>query len=104
MTTVLRPMSTGEILDRMFSLYRSNFWLFVGISSLPPALLLVVNLLMTGITSVNAGTAGTAGRFSPIAIMLGGIGVIAGAIAYLIGLAIAHGATVFAVSAVHLGR
>ena len=35
MTTALRPLSTGELLDRTFSLYRSHFGLFVGIFSLP---------------------------------------------------------------------
>ena len=31
----LRPLSLGEILDRSFSLYRENFWLFVGIVAIP---------------------------------------------------------------------
>ena len=35
MTTALRPLSTGELLDRTFSLYRSRFMLFVGIFALP---------------------------------------------------------------------
>ena len=35
MITALRPLSTGELLDRTFSLYRSHFGLFVGISALP---------------------------------------------------------------------
>jgi hypothetical protein len=35
MTTALRPLSTGELLDRTFSLYRSHFGLFVGIFALP---------------------------------------------------------------------
>ena len=35
MTTALRPLSTGELLDRTFSLYRSHFTLFVGIFALP---------------------------------------------------------------------
>jgi hypothetical protein len=29
----LRPLSTGEILDRTFSLYRKRFWLFTGLST-----------------------------------------------------------------------
>ena len=28
----LRPLSLGEVLDRIFGLYRSRFWLFAGIS------------------------------------------------------------------------
>ena len=35
MTTALRPLSTGELLDRTFSLYRSHFGLFIGIFALP---------------------------------------------------------------------
>lgn len=31
----LRPLSTGEILDRTFALYRRRFWLFVAIGMLP---------------------------------------------------------------------
>src|SRR5438445_11789474 len=30
----LRPLTTGEILDRTFFLYRSNFWLYVGLASI----------------------------------------------------------------------
>jgi hypothetical protein len=33
--TLLRPMSTGEILDRTFNLYRNNFVLLAGIAVLP---------------------------------------------------------------------
>ena len=41
MTTALRPLSTGELLDRTFSLYRSHFGLFVGIFALPYLVVLV---------------------------------------------------------------
>lgn len=34
---MLRPLSTGEILDRTLALYRRHFWLFVGIGSVPAA-------------------------------------------------------------------
>src|SRR5215469_5294848 len=30
----LRPLTTGEILDRTFFLYRSNFWLYAGLASI----------------------------------------------------------------------
>jgi hypothetical protein len=30
----LRPLSTGEILDRTFTLFRARFWLFAGLSSI----------------------------------------------------------------------
>jgi hypothetical protein len=36
-TAELRPLSLGELLDRAFTLYRGNFWLFVGIMAVPAA-------------------------------------------------------------------
>jgi hypothetical protein len=35
MTGALRPLSTGDLLDRTFSLYRSHFAVFLGIVALP---------------------------------------------------------------------
>src|SRR5271155_1657422 len=46
----LRPLSTGEILDRTFTLYRRNFLLFLGISAIPHALVLVLNLVRVSLT------------------------------------------------------
>jgi len=43
-TPALRPLSTPELLDRTFSLYRSRFLLFIGIIAVPNLLTLVVNL------------------------------------------------------------
>jgi hypothetical protein len=37
-TAELRPLSLGELLDRTFTLYRENFWVFVGIMAIPAAL------------------------------------------------------------------
>jgi len=45
MRFALRPMSTAEILDRTFSLYRNNFLLFAGIAILPAALALILHLI-----------------------------------------------------------
>ncbi len=42
---VLRPLSTGEVLDRTFTLYRRRFWLFVGIGTLPAAVLTLSALI-----------------------------------------------------------
>ena len=100
MITPLRPMSTGEILDRTFNLYRNNFLLFAGIAVLPPALALVVNLIQATMVAT-PGHPRAAGAGLTAA---GGFGVMLGWLAYLVGLAVAHAATVFAVSAVHLER
>jgi len=45
MTTALRPLSTGELLDRTFSLYRSHFGLFLGIFALPHLVVLAFQCL-----------------------------------------------------------
>ncbi|HVP52730.1 MAG TPA: hypothetical protein VMT05_11500 [Terriglobales bacterium] len=100
MRTPLRPMSTGEILDRTFNLYRNNFVLFAGIAVVPPALMLVVQLLQAGMIA----TPGHPRTASAGLAVAGGLGMLVGSIAYMIGLAVAHAATVFAVSAVHLDR
>jgi hypothetical protein len=46
METTLRPLSLGEILDRTAELYRSNFLLFAGISSVYGGILLVLSLIL----------------------------------------------------------
>ncbi len=101
MTTVLRPMSTGEVLDRTFSLYRNNFVLFFGISTLPPAMGLLMQLVIYGAGKVDVGTS-AGGRTASI--VIAAVGVLLGVLAYFIGLAFAQGATIYAVSAVHLDR
>jgi hypothetical protein len=53
MTTALRPLSTGELLDRTFSLYRSHFGLFVGIFALPH--LVVLAFQCVGVAVRNPG-------------------------------------------------
>jgi hypothetical protein len=44
MITVLRPLSTSELLDRTFHLYRNHFLTFVGISAIPQLFILPVTL------------------------------------------------------------
>jgi hypothetical protein len=46
MIAVLKPLSTAELLDKIFSLYRNRFFLFAGIMALPHA----VGLLSTAYT------------------------------------------------------
>jgi len=108
----LRPMSTGELLDRTFALYKRNFMLFVTIATPAPAIYLVFQLISSLGTSRNSslnaatGVGASAGSsvFSPAAITGFVIGAVLGVIIYMLGLAITHAATIRAVSAVHLGR
>ncbi|HUA01317.1 MAG TPA: glycerophosphoryl diester phosphodiesterase membrane domain-containing protein [Candidatus Aquilonibacter sp.] len=45
-TVELRPLSLGELLDRTFSLYRSHFWLFVGITTIPAIFVIPERILL----------------------------------------------------------
>jgi hypothetical protein len=91
MATLLRPMSTGELLDRTFFLYRKHFTLFVGIIALPYLILLAMQLGQV----VLAGSGMVISRlvWTLIAIVM-----------YLVALSAAYAASVVAVSAVHLER
>jgi hypothetical protein len=96
----LRPLTLGELLDRTFSLYRANFWLFVGIMAIPSAFSIPFNVaFMSARGSVFTGTpatpAGAASLFLFVAITL-----IFAWVAY----SLAIGAATFAVSEAYLGR
>jgi len=99
MDLTLRPMSTSQVLDRTFSLYKNNFVLFAGIAALPPALLLAAELLATFGGRAVEGLLGTFGAIAALA-----AGVIVFVVLYLVGTALATGATVYAVSRAHLGH
>ena len=44
MVRILQPLSLGKILDETFNIYRSNLWLFIGISLVPSVVLLLLKL------------------------------------------------------------
>jgi hypothetical protein len=60
-TADLRPLSLGELLDRAFTLYRKNFWLFVGIMVIPAASSVPFSILWVS----TRGAAVLVGRPSP---------------------------------------
>src|SRR5579864_3434765 len=102
MSTPLRPLSTGELLDRTFLLYRSNFILFAGIAALAALTFVaaLVVLLASGFTLPIPGP-----DVNPRAV-LGALAIYFAVVAifYLFGASLAMGATIFAVSQVHLGQ
>ena len=100
MDLALRPMSTSQVLDRTFSLYRQNFILFAGIAALAPACLLLIRFLTLSIG--RASTNGMAGMIA--AGVAAGLAMIALFILWLIGYVLSYGATVYAVSRFHLGH
>ena len=100
MTTPLRPMSTGELLDRTFNLYRNNFLLFAGIATVAaiPSLVAPLMLLPLGVTMPLPGA-----RLDPTTVLptlAAYLGVFF--ILSLIATSLASAATFYAVSKVHL--
>ena len=104
MTTELRPLSFGELLDRTFSYYRSHFWVFVGIMAIPQILLVAVALLTDALTQPVASVDVELLPARAQWLVLGGAGVLIVAVAYAFAYTAALGATTFAISEIHLGR
>jgi hypothetical protein len=100
MAEMLRPMSTGELMDRTFVLYRKNFKLLVGIAMFVPVSYLIFQLLFVGSAALPGATGKQSTAFGMAAV---GIGAMAGFVVLMAGAAIAHAATVKAVAALHLG-
>jgi hypothetical protein len=99
MSEPLRPLSTGELLDRTLTLYRQNFKLFVGVSILGPIVGLIYSVLFVGSAHLNH-----AGFKSPVA-SAGSVGMVMVGLAVMgCGYAISHAAAVKAVAAVYVGR
>lgn len=107
-TADLRPLSLGELLDRMFTLYRRHFWLFVGIMALPALFAVASTLLQSGLQRPGVLGAGSSDPASvdQVALMAGllGLGTLASVVVYWVVYAVALGATTFALSEVYLGR
>ncbi len=91
MANDLRPLSLGELLDRSFFLYRKNFLLFAGLTALPHLVLLAFQLGDIGMQRWMGVGAGLVWTLATYALTLGVT-------------AASQGATVIAVSHVHLGR
>jgi hypothetical protein len=103
----LRPMTIGEVLDRTFKLYTSQFWLFTGIMSLPFLVLFVFNVLigLAGSAQVASLRAGNGSLpFSPAALIAGVGGGLLLLIVTFILTGAGQAATIFAVSDIYLGR
>lgn len=96
----LRPMTLGQVLDTTFSLYKRNFWLFVGITSIP---FLAVLILQVGAAALQLSRPSP--RPASPALASGAIvGGIVFLLAYFLLAGAAQAATIFAVSDLYLGR
>lgn len=100
MAASLRPLSTGELLDKTFTLYRQNFPLFFGISALPQLGVLVALMAMSTVfrSQPSAQTASSAMTTA----ILGLVTVLVYLLAVLIAGGINQAATTFAVSSLYL--
>jgi hypothetical protein len=95
MTTALRPLSTGELLDRTFSLYRSYFGLFLGLFALPHLFVLAYQCIGLTFQSPNPQLPN---------ILLNAVWSMGAGFLSLAASAASQAATVIAVSEVHLDR
>jgi hypothetical protein len=91
MATILRPLSTGELLDRTFYLYRKHFALFVGIVALPNLAHLAFQIASGTLTSRGSAVSGAV------------VGILSGFV-YLAALAASQAGTIHAISQVHLDQ
>jgi hypothetical protein len=89
--TILRPLSTSELLDRTFHLYRNYFLLFVGIAAIPQLAVLALHLV-------------DAALWLRLIIPAQGLRTLLFVVAAFVAVEISHAATVSAVSSLHLSR
>jgi hypothetical protein len=93
----LRPLTTGQVLDRTFQIYRRNFALFAGISAVPQLSMLVLQLLLLGVTTYGVG----GGMALALTTIVVGVAMI---IVSLVVSAVATAATTFGVSDIYLDK
>ena len=99
----LRPLSTGEVLDRTFQLYRTRFALFAGLAVLPAAVSVVtqaVRLWYSVRQSVQVHTGSNLVKVQVVTVVL----TLASMIISLLLYGITQAATTWAVSSVYLGE
>jgi hypothetical protein len=96
----LRPLTTGEILDRTFFLYRSNFWLYVGLASIAAGASVLTSIGKLAYFRLNA----TMQSSSPKAMVWTSVFTVVGLLVYFAVYSVTHAATVSAVSAIYLGE
>ena len=91
MSTLLRPLSTSELLDRAFFLYRNNFVVFAGIAAIAQLPVLALRLGNSGLIIARHPVS------RPVSVLI----ILA---ASFVAMGVSHAGTVIAVSDVHLDR
>ena len=100
----LRPLSTGEILDRTFQLYRSRFALFASLAALPAGVSFLSGvlqiLLTTGERVLKNGVHLQVVNKPILSVII----VMAGLLVYFVFYGITQAATTWAVAEIYLGK
>ena len=91
MSTLLRPLSTSELLDRTFFLYRNHLIVFAGITAIADLPVLALRLGNAALIAAQIYPS----RLATLMVLLA---------AKLVALGVSHAGTVIAVSDVHLDR
>jgi hypothetical protein len=99
----LRPLSTGEILDRTFQIYRSRFSLFAGVAVLPAAVSVVTQAIRLWYATHQSMHVHHGAELYRVQITTGVLTIVS-AIITLVLYGITQAATTWAVSAVYLGE
>lgn len=100
----LRPLSTGEVLDRTFQLYRSRFALFAGLAALPAGVSFVSGALQVLFT-MGERTMRNGMQLQTITKpVLYGVIVTIGVLLYFACYGITQAATTWAVAEIYLGK
>jgi hypothetical protein len=99
----LRPLSTGEVLDRTFQVYRSRFTLFAGLALLPAAVSVVTNALRLVYAAHQDVHVHAGASLYRVQIFSALLSIVAGLISMVL-YGITQAATTWSVSAVYLGE
>ena len=97
-SSVLRPLSVGELLDRAFGLYRDHFFLFFGIGVLPQAVASAIAIWTDMTRSLRRADPSGSTELMLLALLLISLPV------RMVALAISHAMTMPAVSSAYLER
>ena len=102
MAAPLRPLSTGELLDKTFTLYRTNFLLFYGIAALAQGVVFLILLVGTGLIAGSGRAQSTS--FVATTAILGVVMLLVYVVGSLIATAVMQAATTIAVSDLYLDK
>lgn len=95
----LRPLGLGELLDRVISLYRNHFWLFIGIVAVPQGIAIVIARAFGSAAAVFGAPQGGGAEQGLVF-----AGAVVLSVLYLMGYAASQAATVYAISDIYLGH